>query len=105
MSKKASNPPPPQSKAQDHIDLLGRKATDKVTGFKGVITSVSFDLYGCVQVIITPVVDKDGKNADSCWYDITRLTVGKSKSVMELPNFCSGYIAEGRSGGFDKPIQ
>lgn len=31
-----------------HIDLLGLKAEDKVTGFKGVITTLSFDLYGCV---------------------------------------------------------
>ena len=38
----------------NELKLLGLKVKDKVTGFTGIITSVSFDLYGCIQVIITP---------------------------------------------------
>ena len=39
---------------KEAINMLGRKAKDRVTGFEGVISSVSFDLYGCVCGIITP---------------------------------------------------
>jgi hypothetical protein len=29
-----------------HIELLGLKAKDRITGFSGVIDSVCFDLFG-----------------------------------------------------------
>ena len=45
---------------EKHLDLLGRKVEDKVTGIKGVVTSVSFDLYGCIQAVITTPA-KDGE--------------------------------------------
>lgn len=44
-----------------HISLLGLEAQDLVTGFKGIITSISFDLYGCVQAVINPGLNKDGE--------------------------------------------
>jgi hypothetical protein len=47
-----------------HFEMLGHKGKDKVTGFKGVITSLSFDLYGCVTCIISPPLDKDKKIVD-----------------------------------------
>lgn len=62
-------------KNTDHINLLGLKAKDAVTGFSGVVTSISFDLYGCVQAIVTPPVDKDGNAKDGRWFDIIRLHV------------------------------
>ena len=47
---------------EKHFNLLGMKGKDVVTGFKGVITSLSFDLYGCVQAVINPrKMDKEGK--------------------------------------------
>lgn len=67
------------------IKLLGRKATDKVTAFKGVITSMSFDLYGCVQALVTPPA-KDGKRLEAGWYDLNRLKITPGKPVMEVPN-------------------
>lgn len=69
------------------LKLLGLRATDKVTGYTGVITSVSFDLYGCVQVIINPGVGQDGKLKDCLWFDVSRLTIGSTKPVMPLPDF------------------
>lgn len=68
------------------INLLGRKATDKVTGQKGVITSVCFDLYGCTQAIINPGVMPDGKLGEICWFDISRLEVADDR-VMRTPEF------------------
>ncbi len=89
----------------EHMKLLGMKATDKVTGFKGVVTSVSFDLFGCIQAVLTPETDKDGKSCDSRWYDVSRLRVTSKKPVMDLPDYDSGYVAEGRKGPADKPAR
>jgi hypothetical protein len=37
------------------LKLLGTKVRDVVTGFVGIVTSVSFDLYGCVQAVVVTV--------------------------------------------------
>jgi hypothetical protein len=87
-----------------HLSLLGMKVEDKVTQFKGVAVSVSFDLYGCVQVLIDPGLDEKGNHRDSRWKDVTRIkTVGK-KPVMDVPRFDFGPVAEGKSGAASKPI-
>ncbi len=47
---------------EEHISKLGLEATDKVSGMKGVLTTLSFDLYGCVQYVLTASkLDKEGK--------------------------------------------
>ena len=56
-----------------HLSLLGKRVKDKVTGLEGVVTSVGFDLYGCIQVIIHPGLDSSGKLQDPHWFDIARL--------------------------------
>ena len=86
-----------------HLDKMGYKATDVITGEKGVITSVAFDLYGCIQAILTTEA-KNGKESVSKWYDIARLKITSSKPVMLQPNFEFGLVAEGKKGGFEKPI-
>jgi hypothetical protein len=70
---------------KESIELLGLEAKDRVTGFNGVIASVTFDLYGCVQAIVTPPVDKDGKTREGNWFDIKRLETGRR--VMAAPQF------------------
>lgn len=89
-----------------HLRLLGYKVQDRVTGFKGVVSSISFDLYGCVQALVTPP-SKSGSDGDGCsrWLDVTRLIVKGRKPVMEVPNFVSGPVAEGKHGPADKPPQ
>lgn len=71
----------------ENLKKLGYKVTDKVTGLKGVITCVSFDLYGCVQTIVQPGVEKDSsKIEDSKYFDITRLDIDPdSEPVMAAP--------------------
>lgn len=81
-----------------HLALLGLKVKDKVTGNKGVVTSICFDLYGCIQAIVS---DSKGEGK---WYDVSRLEVKSGKPVMDLPDFEAGYIADGKKGGADKPI-
>lgn len=86
-----------------HFEILGLKVRDRVTGFHGVATTLSFDLYGCIQVVITPAA-KDSSIPGGQWFDITRLEVISEDPVMNTPCYSSGYIAEGRKGSSDKPL-
>jgi len=88
---------------QKHMKLLGMKVTDKVTGFAGVVTSISFDLYGCIQAIVTPEAGKEGKQEESRWYDVQRLNVIGTRPVMDVPNYEHGSVAEGKKGANEKP--
>ncbi len=91
------------NQAQRHLELLGKKAEDKVTGFKGVVSLVSFDLYGCVQAVVSPPVGKDGKKPSGEWFDVSRLKISPVVRVMDVPDFGSGYVAEGKKGAAEKP--
>ena len=86
-----------------HFEMLGLKVEDRVTGFRGVVESISFDLYGCVQAVVKPAIDKSGKTGDSHWFDVNRLKVLSNKPVMQLPNFEFGPQAEGEQGAAEKP--
>ena len=90
-------------KLYEHLDLLGKKVEDRVTRFKGVVSSVCFDLYGCIQVSVNPGVMEDGRLGDQAWFDITRLRVVSNEQVMELPDFIAGAIADGKRGPAEKP--
>jgi len=90
-------------KIQKHMKLLGMKVTDKVTGFAGVVTALSFDLYGCIQAIVTPAAGKAGKQEESRWFDVQRLEATSRAPVMAIPNYEYGYVAEGRKGPAEKP--
>ncbi len=72
---------------QKHFELLGYKVKDSVTGFTGVVTSISFELYGCVQALVHGGIDKDGKVIDQCWFDSKRLVKVGKIPVMEVPTF------------------
>ena len=85
-----------------HISLLGLKVEDKVTNIKGIVTSISFDLYGCIQATISPIVENN-ENKTIYWYDISRLKILNKKPVMKRPNFEHGNQAEGKHGCCDKP--
>ncbi len=89
-----------------HMSLLGHEVQDKITKQKGVCSSISFDLYGCIQAAITPKVNKDGERHTSYWYDVSRLKVlNNKKRVMTLPNYDFGPVAEGKHGCCnDKPL-
>ena len=109
MSKKESNPPPPRPSVQGipiqkHLDLLGHKVKDKVTDYKGVVISMSFDLYGCIQADVRPTgLNEKGKPTEGWWLDVNRLIVTSKVPVMEPPNFTCGDVAEGRKGPANLP--
>lgn len=72
---------------KEQLRLLGLKVRDKVTRFEGVATSITFDLYGCVQAYVTPPQGKDGKMPEGYWFDSHRLEIVSSKPVMKQPSF------------------
>lgn len=86
-----------------HIELLGLKVEDKVTGITGIVTSVSFDLYGCIQAIINRGLDNDGKSFEQMWFDVARLRVIDPAPVMDRPNYEYGLVADGKKGPAEKP--
>lgn len=71
-----------------HLSWLGRRVRDKVTGARGIVTSVCFDLYGCVCGLITPPRKADEeKDPPAQWYDVKRLEQdGDEPRVLEPPD-------------------
>lgn len=67
------------------LGLLGLRVRDKVTGWTGVVSCVSFDLYGCIQAVVSPPVDDKGAIQDGRWFDVSRLIVLDVTPVMEIP--------------------
>jgi hypothetical protein len=86
----------------NYMSLMGKRVRDRVTKIEGVVTSVSFDLYGCVQVVLTPGVNnKDGKLGESFWMDWKRLETLSTTPVMPVPSYAGGPGSE--AGAADKP--
>ena len=49
----------------NHLKLLGLKVKDRATKFEGIVQSICFDLFGCIQADVRPEeLDKDGKVRD-----------------------------------------
>lgn len=69
-----------------HLNLMGYPAMDKVTGFKGVITMVAYDLYGCIQAVITPPSSTTEIYSGN-WFDVTRIELTSDTPVMDAPDF------------------
>lgn len=90
-----------------HVDMLGLRVRDKVTGFTGIVESIGFDLYGCVQAIVKPVADEKGDVKDGRWHDIQRLVVVDEQRVMPVPSFDHFATLEGvhQKGPAEKPIR
>jgi hypothetical protein len=89
------------------IGLLGFPGKDKVTGFEGVVDSICFDLYGCVQVALKPQKLKDdGGIREGVWFDVHRIDVSSAR-VMKPRDFTRLEHAptEYDHGPADKPTQ
>jgi hypothetical protein len=71
-----------------YLDWLGYEVRDRVSGFAGVADSVCFDLYGCVQVSVSPKHDpKEKERKQGYWFDVKRLEKTSKKRVLEAPTF------------------
>jgi hypothetical protein len=81
------------------LALLGFKVVDRVSGFTGVVTSITYDLYGCMQGLVTPeTAEEPSKQRDSRWFDLKRLKAISASPVMEVPSFVNV------PGGEDLPL-
>jgi hypothetical protein len=80
-----------------YLELLGYEVKDAITKFTGVVVSVTFDLYGCVQAYVIPKADKTGKIGDGNWFDHKRLTKVSSNPVMAVPHWQAARV--GSEGG------
>jgi hypothetical protein len=96
------------SHIEEHLNLLGWEVADRVTGYSGVVTSVSFDLYGCIQAVVQPPHDSVlGNTPDGRWFDVSRLQVLPDRlRIMPVPayDFTPATIAKGGHGPAEKPL-
>jgi len=76
---------------EETLSLLGMNATDRVTGFSGMVATVGFDAYGCVQALLNPPM-KDGKLGEQCWFDVKRLQIHERH--MPAPSFVMKFGEE-----------
>jgi len=90
------------SKAQGHVNKLGFPAKDILTGMTGVISSISFDINGCIQGWIQPSMKEDKTVPEGKWIDVARLELTSETPVIRSPNYVEGVIADGGSGASDK---
>lgn len=93
---------------QKGMELLGHEVQDCVTNVKGIVTSVSYELYGCIQCLVRPQADMKKENKDvketvdtAYWFDLKRLTVLSKKPVMTPPVFETPKLEPG--GQHDMP--
>ena len=85
------------------FEIFACKAKHKVSGFEGIITGMSFDLYGCIQVSVSPQVDETGKRSDGFWFDLNSIEILDKTPVMKVPDFLTGFVSEGKKGADPKP--
>lgn len=95
-------------KYSDVVNLLGYEGKDRITKQSGVISSIAFDLYGCIQVLLTPL--KVENNTDikvQGWFDINRIEIKKGKKIMEAYYFETKYEHFNDTGGPEnnKPLK
>ena len=91
---------------KEHLNLLGHKVKDKVSDFEGVVISISFDLYGCIQADVRPTtLNKDNGFIMGSWLDVSRLKVLTKKPLMDVPNYEYGDIAKGKKGPANLPMK
>lgn len=93
-----------------YFELLGYHVVDKVTGFDGIADSVTFDLYGCIQILVRPKGVNDKGETKSCgWFDVNRLKrYDDSDRVMPVPDFGQSKaerITRMETGPADKPLR
>jgi hypothetical protein len=74
---------------------LGVTATDRITGFSGVVTGYCEYISGCNQALLIPKVGADGAHREGQWYDVQRLDVD--------PNIKAVVLDNGPTPGFDNP--
>ncbi len=53
----------------DYKFALGNRVRNRVDGFAGVVTGICYYINGCLQYLVKPSLDKDGKHVEGLWLD------------------------------------
>lgn len=61
---------------------LGDRVKDKVSGFTGIVTGITYWLQGCRRIGLAPQEVKDGKILDMVWLDEPQVTIVKRAVVV-----------------------
>ena len=73
---------------ENFLNWIGYEVKDKLTGFVGVVVSIDFQISGCVQADVRPILlDKEGEIGKGYWFDLNRLTVINDNRRMPVPKF------------------
>lgn len=88
---------------KQHFELLGLRVKDQITGVEGIVSSICFDLYGCIQVIINRGLDKDGKQLEQQWFDVVRISRLNNEPIIQQPNFEFGVKGPAEKPNCSKP--
>jgi hypothetical protein len=75
---------------------------DMVTGVEGMVDSICFDAYGCVQATLRCKVKKSGEIPAAHWFDVKRLQTTDTTRVMPVPEFPAVGL---EAGAADKPMR
>jgi len=63
---------------------FGITASDKITGFQGVITAFSQYVTGCAQYLVQPKMSESGEFREGRWFDEQRLVdLNQTQIVLE----------------------
>lgn len=54
---------------------LGSECVSNLSGFRGIVTSRSENINGCLRYFLSPKVGEDGKLPDGYWFDEPELEV------------------------------
>lgn len=86
-------------KRSEEIEL-GDVAKDDVTGFQGVVVSVTRWLHGCDRINIQPQsLDKDGRVRESQVFDRNQMTLIKKNAVKVTAPKPLATVQEEITGG------
>ena len=57
------------------MGVLGKRGTDRVTGFEGIIMAECTYLYGSNRYGLSGGLDKDGDLREVEWFDVERVEI------------------------------
>jgi hypothetical protein len=88
-----------------HFDLLGYHVIDEITGKTGVVISLCFDVYGCIDAVVDSGFDADGKSVINR-FNILRLGRTSSRRSVEPHRYnlepVKGWLKRGDESVSDK---
>jgi hypothetical protein len=61
---------------------LGDRVQCRISKIKGIVTGITYWLYGCARVVIQPETSKDGKPAESFSVDMPQCILKKKHAVV-----------------------